>query len=133
MRNLFTKLIAVSLLGGMLAACASIVDGGTTKPVSVNSAITGQKFKIRDKSGKIVYSGTTPTTVNLQRSGSGWFEGQQYTIQLEDGTASAVVNSSATGWYIAGNFFIGGLVGWLIVDPLTGAMHTLRPDSVNLR
>lgn len=31
-------------------------------------------------------------------------------------------------WYAVGNLFIGGLVGWLIVDPATGAMWTLDPQ-----
>ena len=32
--------------------------------------------------------------------------------------------------YLVGNFFIGGLIGWLVVDPLTGAMWTLSPDTI---
>ncbi len=35
------------------------------------------------------------------------------------------------GWYLLGNLFIGGLIGWLIVDPATGAMYTLSSDTVN--
>ena len=34
------------------------------------------------------------------------------------------------GWYIGGNILVGGLIGWFIVDPLTGAMYTL-PKEVN--
>jgi len=35
------------------------------------------------------------------------------------------------GWYI-GNLLFGGLIGLLIVDPLTGAMWTLDPKDINL-
>lgn len=34
------------------------------------------------------------------------------------------------GWYIA-NIVFGGLVGFLIVDPATGAMYSLSPNDVN--
>jgi hypothetical protein len=34
------------------------------------------------------------------------------------------------GWYLVGNFFFGGLIGWLIIDPLTGAMWTLSPEMI---
>ncbi|MGB0343006.1 MAG: hypothetical protein ACPGGG_06180 [Parvibaculales bacterium] len=129
----FRVITAIILLSsGILAACASIIDGGPTKPVRVNSAITGKQFIVRDKSGKIVHRGTTPATVNLPRSGDGWAEGQRYTISFEDGSSSAVVKSSATGWYIAGNLVFGGLIGWLLVDPITGAMYKLSPEEVSL-
>lgn len=40
------------------------------------------------------------------------------------------VYGSPNGWYIGGNFVFGGLIGYLIVDPLTGAMWTLTPDRI---
>jgi hypothetical protein len=41
------------------------------------------------------------------------------------------VNSRANGWYIGGNILFGGLIGWLIVDPLNGHMYTLAPEYVD--
>jgi len=35
-------------------------------------------------------------------------------------------------WYLAGNIVFGGIAGWLIVDPLTGAMWRLSPKEVNV-
>jgi hypothetical protein len=32
------------------------------------------------------------------------------------------IEGDANAWYIAGNLVFGGLIGWLIVDPATGAM-----------
>ena len=46
---------------------------------------------------------------------------------------SAKIERGVDGWYILGNLFFGGLIGWLIVDPATGAMWTLRDLHVNLR
>ncbi len=34
------------------------------------------------------------------------------------------------GWYW-GNFAIGGLIGFLIVDPLTGAMYRIKDEEVS--
>ena len=133
--NKFTlvKFIVPVLAGGLLIACATIVDGGKTKPVSIDSPIMGKSFIIKDKSGKIVHQGVTPQIVNLPRSGEGWAEKQKYTVSLADGSATTGIESGATGWYIAGNILFGGLIGWLIVDPSTGAMYTLNPSEVSLQ
>lgn len=34
-----------------------------------------------------------------------------------------------SGWYF-GNLVFGGLIGMLIVDPLTGAMYNLKPEKI---
>lgn len=44
--------------------------------------------------------------------------------------ATIISGKIDVGWYLVGNIFIGGLIGWLIVDPLTGAMWTLSPDMI---
>jgi hypothetical protein len=47
------------------------------------------------------------------------------------GYDSAEVNldSSVSGWYF-GNLLFGGVIGMLIVDPLTGAMYNLTPEKI---
>jgi hypothetical protein len=42
------------------------------------------------------------------------------------------VDTRLNGWYIGGNLVFGGLVGWLIVDPLTGAMWTIDNNDINI-
>lgn len=123
---------ALILAVGVLTACASIVDGGPTKSVQIGSAETGKAFIVKDKLGNTVHKGVTPETVQLPRKGDGYGEGQTYTISFEDGSSPATVKSTVTGWYIAGNIAFGFLVGWLIVDPITGAMYTLKPNQVML-
>ncbi len=131
--NSSIKFLMLLLMGGVLAACATIIDGGPTKPVRVSSAEVGKEFVIKDKYGAIIHSGVTPAIVQLPRSGDGFFEAQRYTISLKDGSGtSAMVSSRVTGWYIAGNLVFGGIIGWLAVDPSTGAMYTLKPEQVNL-
>lgn len=41
-----------------------------------------------------------------------------------------MVTGGVSGWYVA-NLLFGGLIGLLIVDPLTGAMYNLSPEDVN--
>ena len=83
--------------------------------------------------GKGVFTGETPATVTLAK-GDGYFHGKDYTITIsKTGYADqvVVVESSPNGWYILGNLLFGGLIGWFIVDPLTGAMWNLTPDAID--
>jgi len=45
-------------------------------------------------------------------------------------SSAQTVRASIDGWYAAGNFIFGGFIGWLFVDPVTGAMWKL-PDLVH--
>jgi hypothetical protein len=91
--------------------------------------------KVTSSEGKQVHSGTTPTTATLSTS-RGFFRGETYTVQFsKTGCPSHTVTLDAriSGWYF-GNFVIGGLVGMLIVDPITGSMWTLDDTiSVDLK
>jgi len=43
--------------------------------------------------------------------------------------AEVRLDSSLSRWYF-GNIVFGGLIGMLIVDPLTGAMYNLTPEKI---
>jgi hypothetical protein len=45
-------------------------------------------------------------------------------------THTVTLESNVSGWYV-GNILFGGLIGMLIVDPITGAMYTLSPQNVD--
>jgi hypothetical protein len=110
--------------------CASIV-GESQYPVAVKSTPAGANFEVRNKSGELVHTGQTPSSVTL-KSSAGFFKGESYKIKfMKPGHADTVVNleSGVSGWYW-GNILIGGLIGMLIVDPATGAMYNL-PDQVS--
>ncbi|MBB6340228.1 hypothetical protein HNP49_000378 [Pseudomonas fluvialis] len=132
MRSYITKLsLPLSLSALLLSGCASIV-GDSTYPVAVNSSPAGASFEVRNNSGKVVHTGTTPQTVTLD-SGDGYFSGAQYTIAFsKEGHApqEVTVDSSLSGWYW-GNILFGGLIGMLIVDPITGAMYKL-PEGTSV-
>jgi len=48
-----------------------------------------------------------------------------------DAPRTVKVETSPNGWYIAGNIVFGGIIGWFIVDPFSGAMYNLSPESIN--
>lgn len=105
-------------------------------PVNINSRPGGAEITITDEAGNHVYSGKTPTTVKLKTK-RGYFKGKDYTVTFKKSgydSHSAVISRKTDGWYIYGNLLFGGLVGWLIIDPVTGAMWKLEKDvSVTLR
>lgn len=70
-------------------------------------------------------------TVALEAK-AGYFSGQAYLLKFElhgYRTASAVVRPELSGWYW-GNLIFGGLLGILVIDPATGAMWNLAPNSI---
>lgn len=112
-----------------LCGCASIVSESRT-PVSINSSPTGASYQITSEDGALVHSGVTPEQVTL-KAGAGYFDGETYKVTFrKDGYAenSSIINSRMNGWYW-GNIVFGGLIGMLIVDPLTGAMFKLPESS----
>ncbi len=116
---------------GLLASCASIIKGGG-QGVTVRSNPPDADVKVMDiRSGAVVGSGKSPLSLKLDR-GAGFFKGGKYKVVVEKAgyaPREILVDSSANGWYIAGNLVFGGLIGWIIVDPATGAMWSLDPDE----
>ncbi|MGP9634881.1 hypothetical protein ACT3R7_17640 [Halomonas sp. AOP43-A1-21] len=124
-----SAMAALSVLSG----CASIV-GDKEQSITINSTPNNANVIITDERSQQVHSATTPTTVQLRKSDGSYFGGKTYTVEIsKDGYESRtmMINSNVNGWYIGGNIIFGGLIGWLIVDPLTGAMYNLSPDSIN--
>lgn len=109
--------------------CSSIM-GKSQYPVTISSQPDQADITITDEQGDAVYSGKTPTTVTL-RTKAGYFRGKNYKVTFQkEGYAEHVaeIRRGVSGWYIFGNFVFGGLIGWLIVDPATGAMWTLQKE-----
>ena len=125
------KLTSLAVAAALFTAtgCASIVSK-SSYPVAFNSSPEQAEISIADETGKVIYSGSTPTTVTLDTK-AGYFKGKDYTVTFQkDGYAkhTAELKRGVDGWYIAGNIVFGGLIGWLIVDPATGSMWTLPKE-----
>jgi len=129
MKILFKSIVLVALLSA-LSGCASIVSKSNW-PLNIVTNPKGAKVEISDRYGFVVYNGVTPASLSL-KSGSDYFMKESYSIKLSlDGFADRVIplECRINGWYF-GNLFIGGLIGMLIVDPLTGAMFKLDKDYI---
>ena len=124
----FNLLPVITLL--LLSGCASIVSKSNW-PFSVDSSPSGAQVSITNRKGVEVYRGRTPAAMSL-KSGSGFFTKESYTVTLSMNgydTKKVNVECKLNGWYF-GNVLIGGLIGMLIVDPLTGAMYKLDNDGI---
>lgn len=111
------------------AGCASIVSQ-STYPVTFNSTPAGARVEVTNKAGATVFSGTTPATASLA-SGSSYFTKETYTAKVQkEGyePRQEIITTSINPWFW-GNILFGGVIGALIVDPLTGAMYEVDQQS----
>lgn len=123
MKNIIYSLALGLLITPFLAACATIVSK-TDYPITVSSKPDGADITIANRAGQSVFAGKTPATVVL-KAGAAYFTGETYTVTFKRAgyvSHTAQIERGVNGWYIAGNIVFGGLIGWLIVDPITGAM-----------
>lgn len=112
-----------------ISGCASII-GKSSYAVTVKSNPDGTHFVVKNESGEAVHSGETPSTVTLNSS-TGYFQKAKYTIVFsKEGYTDQTIPlvSGLDGWYF-GNILLGGLIGMLIVDPITGAMWKLPENA----
>lgn len=110
-----------------LSGCATIISGSTDR-VAFSSTPENATFSIKDKNGKTVHQGTTPSSVVLER-GNGSFDGQTYQVDFSAPgylPKTESLDTSINGWYL-GNLIFGGLLGLVFIDPATGAMWDLPP------
>jgi hypothetical protein len=129
--NVF-KSSGISLfLAIILSSCASIVSRSTYH-VNVRTEPKGASISITDKKGNEIYKGSSPATVEL-KAGAGYFSRAEYRVRISAaGYEEKIVpvNFKIDGWYW-GNLLIGGLLGMLIIDPLTGAMWKISDPIIN--
>ena len=132
MRHRFLPFLA--LLVGILPfmACATLIKGSEQR-IDFRSDPDNAKVSVYDAAGALVADGRTPVTIPL-RKGSGYFQAAKYRVVFEapgyEKKEVWITGSLEAGWYLAGNFVVGAFIGWLIVDPISGAMWTLNPSTV---
>jgi hypothetical protein len=125
------KFAFVIVLSIAFSSCATIF-GTTSTSLGVDTDPQGAHVKIFNRNEKLVYEGQSPATVPLP-SANGYFKKGIYRIELSmDGyeKKQITVSSHINGWYF-GNILIGGALGFLVIDPLTGAMYKLDEKLVN--
>jgi hypothetical protein len=126
--------LAVVVVALVASGCASILKGSDQK-VSFRSEPSDAKVVITDvRQGKEIQVGSTPFATTLKR-GAGYFKKAVYNVTFEKPgyqKESIMLEGTPGGWYMGGNLLFGGGLGWLIVDPATGAMWTLEPSDMSV-
>jgi hypothetical protein len=123
-------LMVMLAAGTAVTGCATIVHSGP-RAIPIASSPPGAKVSIYDRSNQLVMTNTTPFVAKLPVK-FGYFKSQNYRLDFElpgHAPMSANIESSVSGWYF-GNLLFGGIIGMLIVDPLTGAMYNLKPEKI---
>jgi len=127
---------AILILFGLtlLVSCATVIGKSSPETLEVRSNPEKASVVITDEKGTKILEGMTPTMVSLEKK-KGYFRGKKYTIKIsKQGFAEQVVTvyTKINGWYILGNFIFGPLapIGWIIVDPATGAMWSLDINEI---
>ena len=114
------------------SGCASIITSGD-RTIPVTSNPTAATVTVYDKANNgVVASGITPAKIKLKK-GAGYFKGAEYRLVVEKTgyqPREFQITHDINGWYW-GNFFLGGALGLVVVDPLTGGMWVLKPDKID--
>ena len=113
-----------------ISGCATIVHKGP-RAIPIDSSPSGAKVSIYDRTNRLVMTNTTPFVAQLPVK-FGYFKSPNYRLDFElpgHTPVSTRIDSSVSGWYF-GNLLFGGIIGMLIVDPLTGAMYNLTPEKI---
>ena len=121
----------IAMLAGCMvcAGCASIVSK-STYPIRISSNEDNTTVTIT-QNGSAVQVLSTPGTAYLA-AGNGYFSPSEYMLEFKkDGFESEVryCRASLDPWYV-GNILFGGLIGMLLVDPMTGAMWRFSEASI---
>lgn len=88
---------------------------------------------MQSKSGRAEYE-LSRRNYSYRRS-IAWFRIKLYQRASKDGYATGftTIDYHVSNWYWFGNILFGGLIGWFIVDPITGDMYYLdEVATVNL-
>lgn len=107
--------------------------GKSSYPLSINTNPTGAYIRITDQKGQNIYNGESPAKI-LLKSSNGYMKSVSYSIDISYPGYKSLniqVSSKINGWYWA-NIAFGGLIGMLIVDPLTGSMYKLDNKSIDV-
>lgn len=120
-----TLLVLISFLTG----CATIMNDAS-KSVQISSNIPSANYTIKNKTGTVVQNGVSPSSAMLKVA-AGAYSGEKYTIDFsKEGyiPSSTIIDSEVSGWWFGNLLFFGGILGFAVIDPITGKMWTL-PDS----
>ena len=129
--RILNQALFLLLIDVLFSSCATLL-GKNRYTVKLNSVPTETVVTIYNRKGIEVFSDTTPCVVKL-KSNAGYFRRAIYTVEFNRSgyaRSTEVVRAKVNPFYY-GNFLLGGYVGFLLVDPLTGAMYQIQTREIN--
>ncbi|MDX9959688.1 MAG: hypothetical protein RBT68_14710 [Spirochaetia bacterium] len=133
MKNRILMIVVITFGLLPMIGSATIMKGGEQN-MSFTSDPKDAPVSVYNSSGIVVAGGRTPITLPISR-GDGYFKPGKYRVVFEAPGYSPkeiwLTGSLEAGWYLVGNLFLSGWIGWLVVDPITGAMWNLKPSVVS--
>lgn len=132
-RSPSARLLSAALVAFVLPSCATIVSDAQTL-LHIDSNASQARVRILDRERRPVFEGTTPCRVEVE-NGAGYWRGAQYVVEVEkEGFHSRriEVDTEVHPAYFGNALLPGGLIGSLLIDPLSGAMFALTQDHLNV-
>ncbi|MBQ3033877.1 MAG: hypothetical protein IJD28_05825 [Deferribacterales bacterium] len=123
-------IFTVVLVSLSLISCATIMRDSEQSVRFYPTNVDNVNLKVTDKKGEKVYEGTAPVVLPLLAGDVGYFDAQRYKIEAtKEGYQTEIIelNSKISAWYMA-NLLFGGLIGFLIIDPMSGDMFYLDKE-----
>lgn len=117
------------------SGCASIVSGSTQR-IKISGSPDNADVAIYDRQNEKIWNSPAPVSVKLNR-GYGYLKGAEYRVEITkegyEKQTIRILSSNNTLPYFCGNILLPtiGLIGIGIVDPMTGAMWTLKPENIH--
>lgn len=127
------RLTAIFCILLIASGCATIVSR-SQYPLRVNAEPRGAEVVVTDGKDVEVYRGKSPTQLNL-KSGGGYFKAARYQVRISATgyqPQTIPITFKLNNWYF-GNIVFGGIIGALIVDPITGAMWRIKDPIVDVQ
>ncbi len=126
--------IAACLCLGLFSGCASLASEKEYE-VDFRSSPKNATIEIVNKKRRVLFKGTTPVKVFLP-AGRGYFSKADYQIRFsKEGYENQHVplKASLDAWYFGNSLFgFGSFIGFLFVDPATGAMFKIDQGVVSV-
>lgn len=125
-------LVTATAITIFTTGCATVISG-TTKTVQIK-AQEGAKITVLDTNGRQAASGTTELTTDLPR-GTGYWKAAGYQVKVSQPghkAKSVDILPAFNPWYLTNLTPFVGIIGGLIVDPLSGAFYTFDKDQLDI-
>jgi len=129
----FHLLLSAILIILFTQNCATLVSR-SVYPFTIETNPKGANIKVVNSRAVEVFNGESPANLAL-RSGAGYFKKEKYMVTISmDGyeDQSFPITASVDSWFF-GNIAFGGVIGFLIIDPMTGSMYKLKSDYVKIK